>query len=122
LSSDGSRLHHVNGVCSCQAGQHGKACKHIQAWKLYRYIAGKVAERKPDQGDNYHLETPPQHHEAPASVNLKVLLHGHEVMVTLRDSDEAILLSRLQVLLTRPDIRPVPGRPAARTGAWRKGH
>ena len=42
LSSDAQTVYSVNGVCSCQAGQHGKGCKHLQAWKLCQYIAGKV--------------------------------------------------------------------------------
>lgn len=121
LSSDGSRMYHVNGVCDCTAGQHGKDCKHLHAWKLYRYVAKRVAERTADQEYSGHLETPPLP-EAPASVNLKVLLHGHEVMVTLRGNDESALLTRLEVLLRRSDVRPLPPKPAPRTGAWKKGH
>ena len=30
-SSDGEKRYTVNGVCDCQAGQHGKGCKHMQA-------------------------------------------------------------------------------------------
>jgi hypothetical protein len=43
LSSDGLKHYTVNGVCDCQAGQYGKGCKHMQAWKLYQYIAKKQA-------------------------------------------------------------------------------
>ena len=57
--------------------------------------------------------------EAPASLNVKVLVQGHEVQVTLRGTDEAALLGRLQALLTRQDIRPIP-KPAPRTGGWQK--
>src|SRR5262249_15844201 len=56
-----------------------------------------------------------QHHEAPASVNLKGLLYGHEVMVTLRGENEATLLGRLEALLRRPEIRPIPSQPRGRT-------
>jgi hypothetical protein len=47
LSSDAQTTYSVNGTCSCQAGQHGKPCKHLQAWKLYQYIAGKLAAQEP---------------------------------------------------------------------------
>jgi hypothetical protein len=52
--------------------------------------------------------------EAAASLNLKVLFQGHEVMVTLRGDTEAELFERLQAVLKRPDIRPVP-KPAPRS-------
>jgi len=58
--------------------------------------------------------------EAPASVNVRVLVGGHEVQWTLRDTDEGRLAERLQALLKRPDIRPVP-KPAPRSQQWRKG-
>jgi hypothetical protein len=58
--------------------------------------------------------------EAPASANVRVLIAGHEVQVTLRDTDETALLARLAALLKRADIRPIP-KPAPRTGAWTKG-
>jgi hypothetical protein len=38
LSSDGEKRYTVNGTCDCQAGQHGKPCKHLHAWKLYQYF------------------------------------------------------------------------------------
>jgi hypothetical protein len=49
-----------------------------------------------------------QHHasidrlpEAPASCNVHVTLAGRKVQLTLRDSDEARMLARLEALLTR---------------------
>jgi len=30
LASDATTVYSVNGTCSCQAGQHGKGCKHMQ--------------------------------------------------------------------------------------------
>jgi hypothetical protein len=59
--------------------------------------------------------------EAPASVNVRVLLAGHEVQLTLRGTDEGQVLQRLQEALARPDVRPLP-KPAPKAGAWRKGH
>lgn len=121
LASDGQKTYHVNGTCDCQAGQHDKMCKHRQAWALYQFVAKRMAERKSEHVETAPGRNPPQHHEAPASVNLKVLVHGHEVMVTLRDSDETALLTRLQALLKRPDIRPIPAKPAPRAGGSYKG-
>jgi hypothetical protein len=57
--------------------------------------------------------------EAPASVNVRVMLAGHECQLTLRDHDEGALLLRLQAVLKRPDVQPVP-RPAPRAGQWKK--
>ena len=111
----------IGTSCSCDDFQYHRApsgwCKH----RIAAGIAKRAAELMPPAPEPIPAPTP-QHHEAPASINLKLLLHGHEVMVTLRDRDEGVLLSRLQALLKRPDIRPIPGRPAARTGGWRKGH
>jgi hypothetical protein len=47
LSSDQQTTYHVNGSCTCPAGQHGKDCKHQHAWKLYQYIQGKFASQTP---------------------------------------------------------------------------
>src|SRR5215475_8983531 len=44
LSSDGTTHYTVNGSCNCQAGQHGRDCKHLHAWKLYQYIATRVQQ------------------------------------------------------------------------------
>jgi len=57
--------------------------------------------------------------EAPASVNVRAMLAGHECQLTLRDHDEGALLLRPQAVLKRPDVQPVP-RPAPRAGQWKK--
>jgi hypothetical protein len=43
--------------------------------------------------------------EAPASVNVRILVQGRDVQVTLRGTDETRLLARLETLLSR---YPVP--------------
>jgi hypothetical protein len=43
LSSDGQKVYHVNGTCDCDAGQHGRQCKHIAGWRLYQYIERRLA-------------------------------------------------------------------------------
>jgi len=108
LSSDAQTTYTVNGTCSCQAGQHGKGCKHMQAWKLYQYIAGKV-EAQP--------ASPPLP-EAPASVNLRVTIGGREVQWTLRDADEARLATRLEALLARYPVVQPPAQAASTAEGW----
>jgi hypothetical protein len=115
LSSDLQTVYTINGSCSCAAGSHGKMCKHKESWLLYQYIAKKVEPEVVEVNLKNSLP------EAAASVNMKVLFCGHEVMVTLRDDSEAALLTRLQTLLKRQDIRPVP-KPAPRSGNWKKAY
>jgi hypothetical protein len=43
LSSDGHKVYHVNGSCDCDAGQHGRQCKHVHGWRLYQYVERKLA-------------------------------------------------------------------------------
>jgi hypothetical protein len=56
--------------------------------------------------------------EAPASVNFRAMLRGFEVQITLRDQAESALLVRLDALLKRQDLRPIP-KPAPKTGTWK---
>jgi hypothetical protein len=104
LSSDGAKSYTVNGACDCSAGQHGKACKHMHAWKLYQYITRKVGEQTAPRT----LEAPQGLGEAPASVNFRAMLRGFDVQITLRDTTEAALLVRLDALLKRSDLKPLP--------------
>jgi hypothetical protein len=110
LSSDAQTTYAVNGTCSCQAGQHGKACKHMQAWKLYQYIAGKVEAQETPAAQSTPVLTEPSPAvpllpEAPASVNVHLTISGRQVQLTLRDTDEGQLLGRLQAVLEK---YPVP--------------
>ena len=108
LSSDLQTTYSVNGVCSCQAGQHGRDCKHQHAWKLYQYIARKVEERTAPP----EPEPLPALGEAPASANVRVMIAGREVQVTLRDTSEERLLARLQTVLERFPVPETPRTPA----------
>jgi hypothetical protein len=109
LSSDGQTVYRVNGVCDCEAGQHGRQCKHVSGWRLYQHIASKVAA--PPTPDV--LEKGSNLPEARASVNVRVQVAGHEVQWTLRDHSEDRLATRLAALLGR---YPVP-QPAPPSGA-----
>jgi hypothetical protein len=55
-------------------------------------------------------------YEAPASANVRVLIGGHEVQWTLRGHDEGAVFARLQTLLARKEVTPLPARPAPRQG------
>ena len=118
LSSDAQTTYTVNGTCSCQAGQHGKGCKHMQAWRLYQYIAGKLARRTEAllhvQAD-LSAPAPPAVPlpEAPASVNVHLTIAGRQVQLTLRDTDEGRLLTRLQAVLAQYPVSqpPAPAQP-----------
>lgn len=46
--------------------------------------------------------------EAPASVNVRVLVAGHEVQWTLRGHDEAQVFDRLHTILKRQDVKVIP--------------
>jgi hypothetical protein len=114
LSSDGAAHYTVNGSCSCQAGQHGKACKHMHAWRLYRHVVRKVEEQaQPVQDDLGNVETPPLG-EAPASVNVRVQIAGREVQITLRGVSEDDVLTRLERVLARYPAAPATQPPGAR--------
>jgi hypothetical protein len=117
LSSDLHTTYSVNGTCSCQAGQHGRDCKHQHAWKLYRYIQGKVEGQAPPVQDySGNLETPPLP-EAPASVNCHLTIAGRQVQLTLRDTNEERLLQRLQTALAQyPAPQPQAGPTLAGEG------
>jgi len=92
LSSDAQTVYRVNGTCDCSAGQHGKGCKHLQAWKLYQYVAGKV-EAQPTPAVLTKCE---DFTEAPVSITLKATYAGQDIMVTLRGQDFASVRAQVE--------------------------
>jgi len=120
LSSDGQKVYHVNGTCDCDAGQHGRACKHMSGWKLYQHIEGKMAaQATPDdfafKGKNSPL------YEAPVSASVHLTLAGHDVLFTMRDRSEAALLERLEAVLTQYP-QPQPPAPSQGQEGWCSKH
>ena len=100
LSSDGTRWYPVNGHCTCMDASRAPQglCKHRLAFGLYRRASELLATSggaTPAQGAPAALP------EAPASVNVRLCIDGHECQFTMRDADEARLVERLQALLTR---------------------
>ncbi len=115
----------VNGSCPCADFDRAPAqwCKHRIARALTIRLGRVIASTETTSAgitSSVGTVAPTTLPEAPASVNVRVLVQGYEVQWTLRDSDETRLAERLQALLTRPDIRPVP-KPAPRSQQWRKG-
>ena len=107
--TDPSVTYTVNGRCSCRDYDQapGNLCKHVLSVMVHKRVeelAPVVPEALP---------------EAPASLNVKVLVQGHEVMVTLRGEAEAPLFDRLHTLLQRSDVQPLP-KPAPKAGSWQR--
>lgn len=99
----------VNGACECPDFPRAPSgmCKHRIAYGIAKraHTLGqhKLAVMLGETSAATPAPTPaPQAlPEAPASCNVYVEVAGRKVQVTLRDSDEARLLSRLTALLTR---------------------
>jgi hypothetical protein len=62
--------------------------------------------------------------EAPASVNCHLIIAGHQVQLTLRDTDEGRLLQRLAAVLAQyPAPQPAPQAPSQGQGdGWCAKH
>jgi hypothetical protein len=96
----------VNGTCECRDYAQAPSgwCKHRIAAGIQRR-AGQVMPQAPQP-------TPPALPEAPVSVNCHVTIAGRQVQVTLRDTDETRLLTRLTALLAQYPIE-TPATPSA---------
>jgi len=116
LSDPGLTYQLTDGTCKCRDWQ--QAPEHLCCHRLAVGFVRKIAELMPPEA----LPVPPAPlPEAPASLNFRAMVSGFEVQMTLRDTDEAALLTRLQAVLKRPDVKPMP-KPAPRQ-QWRsKGH
>jgi hypothetical protein len=119
-SSDPMQSYTLTGqTCECRDFVYGK---EIEGWCAHRIAAGiqkRVGELLPAQPEvvepwpdtdvedapappspPVETETVPQFlPEAPASVNVRLLIDGRDCQLTLRDHDEGRLLERLAVVL-----------------------
>jgi len=113
--SDPAKTYLLTGQrCECKDYVDGKApegwCRHRIAAGLHKrlhQVLAREAPQEPKLADAVRLP------EAPASVNFKALIGGFETQITLRDADEGRLFERLQAVLSRPDVKPIP-KPAPR--------
>jgi len=104
-SADPLKTYRLEGTtCTCQDFQYGKApdgwCSHRIAagiQKRVREVLATPAVEPATAQESGHPALP----EAPASVNVRLTLHGREVQLTLRDHDEGRLLVRLEEVLQR---------------------
>jgi hypothetical protein len=111
--SNGTTTYHiVNGHCDCKdfaKAPHG-FCKHRLSAAIARraqaLVNATLAAATPAS-----QPMPAPLPEAPASVNVRVLIGGREVQWTLRDTDEARLAERLTALLARYPVE-APNQPA----------
>jgi hypothetical protein len=106
----------VNGVCGCPDAKKAPEgwCKHRLSAGIAKRAHTLAKQRLEAQldghgmGNGQHAAEAPKadapatpRPEAPASCNVYVTLAGRKVQVTLRDSDEARMLARLEQLLQR---------------------
>lgn len=56
----------------------------------------------------------PRHTEAPASINTHLTIDGYTCQLTLRDTDETRLLSRLHAILAQFPLTPPPSEPMSK--------
>ena len=97
--------HVVNGECTCKdyAKAPGHWCKHRIAMGIFkraRTLAERRRQERPATPDA-PAPAPPEVPatplpEAPVSITLKAMLHGHEVLVTLRGVDFASVKAQVE--------------------------
>ena len=111
----------VNGRCTCKSSEYRtEPCAHRFAFRLYQRVSARLTVDSEERWEPVHEEHAPRERptspaptlpEAPASCNVYVLIGGHKVQVTLRDTDEHRMLARLQALLAQYPV-PQPATPA----------
>jgi hypothetical protein len=124
--SNGTTTYHVvNGSCDCKdfARAPQSMCKHRIAYGIHKRAMALAKQKLEVQldgngtGNGQHAAEAPKTDapatalpEAPASCNVYVTLAGRKVQVTLRDSDEARMLTRLEQLLQRFPAEDAPAQ------------
>ena len=116
----------VNGTCDCPdfARAPSSWCKHriaagIQRRAMQAVQVAPTSFTAPVQSaaaETYPLP------EAPASANCHVMIAGRQVQVTLRDTDETRLLSRLTTLLAQYPIETPATLSAPAPEGWCQVH
>jgi hypothetical protein len=116
--TDPTRAYQVSpGLCLCKDFDH--APEHLCCHRLAVGFVRKVQELLPPAPEpatsaHYEQKSASALPEAPASVNMRLIIAGRDVQLTLRDHDEVRLLARLEEVLQR---YPAPQTPPASQGA-----
>ena len=122
-------------ACDCQDFAYGKApegwCQHRIAAGIAKRVQEHLAAQAPQTAQepasspqttadtSAALDVPQRLGEAPASANVRVTISGRDCQITLRDTDEARLLARLQTLLEQfPVPEKTPSQPQERGKDW----
>ena len=120
----------VGTACECQDFTRGQApdgwCQH----RIAAGIAKRVQELLPPEpapvAPEHTLTVPSAQPlsalpEAPASVNVRLVIDGRDCQVTLRDTDEGRLLERLQAVLAQYPL-PLAPQAASQGPDWCSTH
>lgn len=120
---DAGRMYHVNGTCECRDYVQAPSgwCKHrIAAGIQLRAVqaVSTCTAVSTQSAAAVHSNLP----EAPASVNCHVTIAGRQVQVTLRDTDETRLLTRLTALLALYPVEQAATMSAPAPEGWCQVH
>lgn len=118
-SQSDAGLHYVyDGECECRDSDRAEIdgwCKHRIAVAIAKRANALAKQRLEEHFERQQSQTQSQTQllpEAPASANVYVTIQGRKVQLTLRDSDEDDLLSRMELLLSRfPEETPESATP-----------
>jgi hypothetical protein len=99
--SDPTKSHTVNGTCTCRdyAQAPGNLCKHRLAYGIARRAQETLGHSPEPLAATVATVAPLP--EAPASANVRVIIDGREVQVTLRGTSEEDVLARVEKVLAR---------------------
>ena len=118
-SSDPLKTYRLEGhTCTCQDFERGQVpegwCQHRIAAGIHKRVQELLPAPAPVEAS---AEVPATVQatlpEAPASVNVRLTISGRDVQLTLRDTDEARLLARLEEVLQRFPLPQAPAPPAS---------
>jgi hypothetical protein len=100
--SDPTQSYTVNGSCTCQdyARAPGQLCKHRLAYGIARRAQETLGEAHEPLAAPVAAPVAPLP-EAPASANVRIVIDGREVQVTLRGTSEDDVLARVEKVLAR---------------------
>jgi hypothetical protein len=134
----------VNGQCSCHDFHYNKPERGLCKHRLSVFLSRKVAALMTVAQTGTEVPADPQAHEvagnsrtpqaevvtlgynlpeARASVNVRLVVGGHEVLWTLRDHEEGRLAARLERLLAQYPAPQPPSAPASTQGeGWCARH